>query len=1114
MKVLEVNDNDVYGKIFNGYLIMEKLNKKDNFSVNQLVINKLSGNSNCIKLFPNNKIISMDYNLHRLEHDIMSTHSLLSTSTSFLKNNSYYKECDLVHFHQVHNSYFNLPTFLEMSKSKPTVISFHDPWFMTGRCVHPFNCDKWKNGCNNCNNLNSIFDLKIDNCNELWKIKSELANSDVDIVVHSKFMYDMAMQNPYTKNLRIHEIPLGVDISKFDFKLTKEEAKRKLNIFPSDIVIFFRAQKELKGTNFIVEALKKIKNKSNITLLTCSQKGLLKDIEQDFNIIEMGVLTEEEILQCYNAADMFLMPSLGESFGMMAVEAMASELPTIVFDNTALPETTGAPKVGILVKNLDSQDLYEKINYYINRPEERKKRGKLSKKYVSEKYNYEKYFERLEHVYKNAYQNQSYKLDINIHKDESIDFNNTNVKKITYKLNKIYNNLFPKESLPLFLQNDYLKDDKISYSDKNVINLINLFNEHVYHKFLKLNLNKEINISNNKEVNIIKSDELEYSKPLVSIIISVYNGEKYVSLAIDSALRQTYKNIEVIVVNDGSTDNTDEICKSYGEKIKYIKKENGGVSTALNLGIKNMKGEYFSWLSHDDLYYSEKISTEIEYLVKNDLIGTNTILYSNYSTIDENGKLLNNVFFDSVELNKNSAFSILKGGINGLTLLIPKKAFKEVGLFDKNLRCVQDYKLWFEMYKHNYKFVHLENVLAVTRIHSESVTNTSPKVITEGNTFWLDVIKYFTDNQKIELYGSVYNYYYNLFNFFNFGPYNEAIEYCKQKYKNIEKKNKEKMEKTKVSIIIPFNNSERFTIRAINSALNQTHNNIEMVLINNNNNDKDIENIISNNKNRIKYKKYNQKMKISEIWNEGIKLSTGDYVAFLDERSIIDVSKIEKQLTKLICSGDIISHTSYYENNVNKSIFFDSGYQNGSIIHLLINECAINLSTVMVSKEYLIKNKIKFLKDAEPAENLCFYLSVLKNNRIFGMREPLTITNSTENYQNNYLMQRKIISMVLNDDELSKMDNEVLKLLNKYIDLVGINDYEHKMDSRMHTHELERYQYFQSKEWRITQKIRKAYNKLLFKKQFPVYSLETYMLKNSKLNRLYRLCRKFRYKLK
>ena len=91
------------------------------------------------------------------------------------------------------------------------------------------------------------------------------------------------------------------------------------------------------------------------------------------------------------------------------------------------------------------------------------------------------------------------------------------------------------------------------------------------------------------------------NNPKVSIIIPCYNGEKYLKNAIDSALSQSYENIEVIVVNDGSEDDTEKIALEYGKKIRYFKKKNGGVSSALNLGIKEMEGEYFSWLSHDEL---------------------------------------------------------------------------------------------------------------------------------------------------------------------------------------------------------------------------------------------------------------------------------------------------------------------------------------------------------------------------------------------------------------------------------------------------------------------------------------------------------------------------------
>ena len=98
--------------------------------------------------------------------------------------------------------------------------------------------------------------------------------------------------------------------------------------------------------------------------------------------------------------------------------------------------------------------------------------------------------------------------------------------------------------------------------------------------------------------------------PKISIVILVYNGANFLSQAIDTALAQTYDNIEIIVVNDGSNDDgaTGQVALSYGDKINYFSKPNGGVSSALNYAIEKMQGDYFSWLSHDDLYEPEKKS--------------------------------------------------------------------------------------------------------------------------------------------------------------------------------------------------------------------------------------------------------------------------------------------------------------------------------------------------------------------------------------------------------------------------------------------------------------------------------------------------------------------------
>lgn len=219
---------------------------------------------------------------------------------------------------------------------------------------------------------------------------------------------------------------------------------------------------------------------------------------------------------------------------------------------------------------------------------------------------------------------------------------------------------------------------------------------------------------------------------LVSIVIPVYNGSNYLAEAIDSALAQTYKNIEILVVNDGSKDDgaTQKVALSYGNKIRYFSKENGGVSSALNLGIKEMKGDYFSWLSHDDMYSPDKIQKQINKIQeikntdKNDVI----VLCSGY-LVDQNKKRIpHNDKTISGEFNGLELFDEFLNGysLNGLGFLIPKEVFNESGLFDENMRYLQDLDLWLRIMQNDkYCFVCLNELLVITRIHKNQVTNTS-----------------------------------------------------------------------------------------------------------------------------------------------------------------------------------------------------------------------------------------------------------------------------------------------------------------------------------------------------------------------------------------------------
>jgi glycosyltransferase involved in cell wall biosynthesis len=229
--------------------------------------------------------------------------------------------------------------------------------------------------------------------------------------------------------------------------------------------------------------------------------------------------------------------------------------------------------------------------------------------------------------------------------------------------------------------------------------------------------------------------------PKVSIIIPVYNGSDFLKAAVESALTQTYDNFEVIIVNDGSDDDgkTEDVALSFHNKIRYFKKENGGVATALNLGIKEMKGEYFSWLSHDDVYYPEKINLQIDYLEKQK--NKNIVLYSDYTYIDENSQIIRNIALPEYDSGMFRPFFIQGGYINGCTLLIPKICFENCGLFSQELKITQDYDLWFRIAR-KFEFHHTAKCLVYSRLHENQGTLKLSSIrLKEANLLYVKFLK-------------------------------------------------------------------------------------------------------------------------------------------------------------------------------------------------------------------------------------------------------------------------------------------------------------------------------------------------------------------------------------
>ena len=272
--------------------------------------------------------------------------------------------------------------------------------------------------------------------------------------------------------------------------------------------------------------------------------------------------------------------------------------------------------------------------------------------------------------------------------------------------------------------------------------------------------------------------------PMVSIVIPVYNGSNYLAQAIDSALGQDYPNVEVIVINDGSTDGgkTEAVALAYRSRIRYYSKQNGGVATALNMGIEHMQGEYFSWLSHDDLYGKQKISTQMKLLGK--LEDKTTIIAGGYSLFSDDKGVLD--IRDYVkkynrEQLETPLFPLFHCALNGCTLLIHKNHFQRVGLFDASYITTQDYDMWFRMTR-GLCIVYSKGIHVHSRVHKNQDSLTlGEKHNDECNEMWIRLMDQLSDQEKTLIAGSPHKFYEEVFRFFQaYTSYGKAVQYAYQ----------------------------------------------------------------------------------------------------------------------------------------------------------------------------------------------------------------------------------------------------------------------------------------------------------------------------------------------
>ena len=381
--------------------------------------------------------------------------------------------------------------------------------------------------------------------------------------------------------------------------------------------------------------------------------------------------------------------------------------------------------------------------------------------------------------------------------------------------------------------------------------------------------------------------------PKISVVMSVYNAEKYIKEAIQSILNQTYQDFEFIIVNDGSTDNTLYVMEEVKDhRIKIINNpENIGLTRSLNKGIAASKGEYIARMDADDVSLPLRFETQIKFLSKNPeyaLVG------SSFYQIDEAGKTVSftKVLTDNNEIHSNL---ISQNWFGHGSVMMRKTAFLKCGGYSTEFKYAQDYDLWLRMIE-KFKVANLDEPLYSWRMLKESISTNKKE-----------------DQKK----------YADL-------AVSRAI------IRNI-----------LVSVIVPTYNRPEMLKTAIQSILNQTHKNFEIIVINDAG--EDITSILKEfkTKNPITCVKHIQNKGLAASRNSGLTVARGKYIAFLDDDDVYYPDHLETLLTFLETHEYKVAYTN--ANRTDQILSSEGVYKNVSTVLYM---------SVDFSRDYLLKHNI------------------------------------------------------------------------------------------------------------------------------------------------------------
>lgn len=395
---IHLNYTDLAGRGFNGYDLHLEMQKAGYNSL-QFVWEKKSKTPSVIGLKEIGRNASLYSDVERIESEY-SARSMFSPILYDFFHSTSFQEAELIHLHIIHHPAFNLNLLPLLSEMKPTVWTVHDPWAVSGHCVHHGACDKWMSHCGDCPNLETPFTVQYDNTAIQFELKKRaITQSNVHCVVASHWMENILRKSPIFHGKTITRVPFGVDQQVFR-PGNRIEARKRTGLPEAGVVLLARADRAFKGTPLVVETARQVAKHFSVTLVLVGETGLAHELRGIVNVVEKGWLNKpEQVADLYRAADLVLMPSELESFGMMAAEAMSCGrvVVALAIESSALPETVNSPICGLAVPRNEYSGV---VLGLLGSSHEILEREKKSLEFAQSEYSNATHLSRMLHVYK------------------------------------------------------------------------------------------------------------------------------------------------------------------------------------------------------------------------------------------------------------------------------------------------------------------------------------------------------------------------------------------------------------------------------------------------------------------------------------------------------------------------------------------------------------------------------------------------------------------------------------------------------------------------------------------------------------------------------------------